>query len=343
MQSSIESDKDITNTFLTREREVSLKLETHEDTPGSLSKTKKDGETHIFTTKETVSSYTVHRSDQGNISQTDSMKNVISSSHDQEIVSGRTGYSHEINEKSPAFTETSDFAKDHVKPVIDEILQKGSIVAAAKSSSLENNIISDKKSSYDAKAVGKEERRHSCISPAISLERIAESETEIEEEVSKFVSSIVSDGHKATESTTQYIKKSDSAMKQMADNIEIIIKQASEDIDISGDESLDQHKQEDDIAERVSVDSIIEEAVNTVEEYLESSKEVKEGEIEIQTEMVVDESKKISKDKPSLIKSLSRDSGEVVILPKKKQPRTFSVQSSPDEVEEQIYTDSESG
>lgn len=246
-------------------------------------------------------------------------------------------------------SEQSVVTKEQVKPVIDDILQKSTVVIATKSPTTEKDIktiikdvVDTERRSYDAKAVGKDERRHSCISPAISLERIAESEIEIEEEVSKFMSSIVADSKKSMETTSQTIKKSDSAMKQMADNIEIIIKQASEDIDLSQEETVEELKIED-LAEHVSVDSIIEEAVNTVEEYLETSKDVKEKEIEIKKDIIYEETKKFVKDRPTLMKSLSKDSGEVVILPKKKQTRTFSVQSSPDEVEEQIYTDSESG
>lgn len=239
--------------------------------------------------------------------------------------------------------ETTEITKEQVKPVIDDILQKGTIAAAARSpildkdiKSITKEIVETEKRSYDAKVPLKDERRHSCISPAISLERIAESEVETEEEPPKLITSIVSETPKVTE-----IKKSDSAMKQMADNIEIIIKQASEDIDLSSEE----HPVEDetqDIAGRVSVDSIIEEAVNTVEGYLDE-KDAKEQEIEAKKEMIFEETKKFIKDRPGMIKSLSRDSGEIVIMPKKKHARTFSVQSSPEEVEEQIYTDSESG
>ncbi|XP_031765425.2 ankyrin-2 isoform X3 [Galleria mellonella] len=245
--------------------------------------------------------------------------------------------------------ESTEITKEQVKPVIDDILQKGSIAAASRSPILDKDIktitkdiVESEKRSYDAKVPHKEERRHSCISPAISLERIAESEVETEDEVPKIVSNIITET-KATETKLE-MKKSDSAMKQMADNIEIIIKQASEEVDVSLDEPLIEpsEPQNQDIAGQVSVDSIIEEAVTTVEEYLESSKEAKEREIEAKKEIVFEETKKFVKERPGLIKSLSRDSGEIVILPKKKHPRTFSVQSSPEEVEEQIYTDSES-
>ncbi|KAH9634383.1 hypothetical protein HF086_010863 [Spodoptera exigua] len=241
-------------------------------------------------------------------------------------------------------SEAPEITKEQVKPVIDDILHKGTIAAAARSpivdkdiKTITKEIVETEKRSYDAKVPHKDERRHSCISPAISLERIAESEVETEEEPPK-VTSVVTETHTATETVTE-MKKSDSAMKQMADNIEIIIKQASEDIDVSSEE----HPVDDtqDIAGRVSVDSIIEEAVSTVEGYLDE-KDSKQQEIEAKKEIVFEETKKFVKDRPGLIKSLSRDSGEIVIMPKKKHPRTFSVQSSPEEVEEQIYTDSES-
>lgn len=249
--------------------------------------------------------------------------------------------------------ETSEITKEQVKPVIDDILQKGTIAAASRSPVLDKDIktitkdiVESEKRSYDAKVPHKEERRHSCISPAISLERIAESEIETEEEVAKEIKTIVIET-KVSEIKTE-MKKSDSAMKQMADNIEIIIKQASEDVDGSTEEEpvveeTSFQSEPQDIAGQVSVDSIIEEAVTTVEGYLESSKEAKEKEIEAKKEIIYEETKKFVKERPGLIKSLSRDSGEIVIMPKKKHPRTFSVQSSPEEVEEQIYTDSESG
>ncbi|XP_022837050.1 ankyrin-2-like isoform X1 [Spodoptera litura] len=241
-------------------------------------------------------------------------------------------------------SEAPEITKEQVKPVIDDILHKGTIAAAARSpvvdkdiKTITKEIVETEKRSYDAKVPHKDERRHSCISPAISLERIAESEVETEEEPLK-VTSVVTETHTVTETVTE-MKKSDSAMKQMADNIEIIIKQASEDIDVSSEE----HPVDDtqDIAGRVSVDSIIEEAVTTVEGYLDE-KDSKQQEIEAKKEIIFEETKKFVKDRPGLIKSLSRDSGEIVIMPKKKHPRTFSVQSSPEEVEEQIYTDSES-
>ncbi|XP_047037205.1 ankyrin-2-like [Helicoverpa zea] len=241
--------------------------------------------------------------------------------------------------------ETTEITKEQVKPVIDDILHKGTIAAAARSPVLDKDIktitkeiVETEKRSYDAKVPHKEERRHSCISPAISLERIAESEVETEEEPPKPVS-LVAETQKVTEIKTE-LKKSDSAMKQMADNIEIIIKQASEDIDLSSEEHAADDETQD-IAGRVSVDSIIEEAVTTVEGYLDE-KDAKEQEIEAKKEIIYEETKKFAKERPGLIKSLSRDSGEIVIMPKKKHPRTFSVQSSPEEVEEQIYTDSES-
>ncbi|KAL0859578.1 hypothetical protein ABMA27_010715 [Loxostege sticticalis] len=244
--------------------------------------------------------------------------------------------------------EVPEITKEQVKPVIDDILQKGTIAAAARSPVLDKDIkivtkdiVESEKRSYDAKVPHKEERRHSCISPAISLERIAESEVETEEEIPKPTSLVIQP--RVVAETKAEMKKSDSAMKQMADNIEIIIKQASEDFDVSSEEQLEPEPTEaQDIADRVSVDSIIEEAVNTVEEMLESSKEVKEKEIEAKKEILFEETKKFAKERPGLMKSLSRDSGEIVIMPKKKHPRTFSVQSSPEEVEEQIYTDSES-
>lgn len=241
--------------------------------------------------------------------------------------------------------ETHEITKEQVKPVIDDILQRGTIVAASRSPIQDKDIkmvtkdlVETEKRSYDAKAPHKEERRHSCVSPAISLERIAESEVEMEEEINKFVSSVVKENQKITESKST-IKKSDSAMKQMADNIEIIIKQASEEVDLSSEEPVVETEEPQDIAGQVSVDSIIEEAVTTVEEYYDKNKDKT-----VETEIRVEETKKVvTKERPILIKSLSRDSGEVMIMPKKKHARTFSVQSSPDEVEEQIYTDSESG
>ncbi|KAJ0171089.1 hypothetical protein K1T71_013288 [Dendrolimus kikuchii] len=246
--------------------------------------------------------------------------------------------------------EVPEITKEQVKPVIDDILQKGTIAAAARSPVIDKDsktitkeIVESDKRSYDAKVPQKEERRHSCISPAISLERIAESEVETEEEIPKSITNLVSETYIVSETVTE-MKKSDSAMKQMADNIEIIIKQASEDIDGSSEEHIVETVdivEPQDITGQVSVDSIIEEAVTTVEGYLES-KDSKEKEIVLKKEAVLEETKKFAKERPALIKSLSRDSGEITILPKKKHARTFSVQSSPEEVEEQIYTDSES-
>ncbi|GBP41691.1 hypothetical protein EVAR_24051_1 [Eumeta japonica] len=232
--------------------------------------------------------------------------------------------------------------EEQVKNVIDEIIQKGTIVAATRSpiiekdiSTITRDIIESEKRSYDVKAVGREERRHSSISPAISLERIAESDVESEEDISKFPSESGLTVTKFDENKGIQIKKSDSAMKQMADNIEIIIKQASEDVDLSGEETVETQEPN----EKVSVDSIIEQAITTVEKHLETDKD----KVSEESKGIVSyESKTVIKERPLLIKSLSRDSGETVILPKKKQPRTFSVQSSPEEVEEQIYTDSES-
>ncbi|XP_068624617.1 ankyrin-3-like [Battus philenor] len=244
--------------------------------------------------------------------------------------------------------ERKGITKEEVKPVIDDILQKGSVVAAARSPTVEKDVktitkevVESEKRSFDAKVPQKEERRHSCISPALSLERIAESEIEMEDESPK-----PSREFNIGDTDKMGLKKSDSAMKQMADNIEIIIKQASEDVDLSVEEPisevLDSGKQEtQDLKDKVSVDSIIEEAVTTVEGYLESTHEKTEKD-EIVTKDITEESKRVMKERPNLMKSLSRDSGEIVIMPKKKQTRTFSVQSSPEEVEEQIYTDSES-
>lgn len=72
-------------------------------------------------------------------------------------------------------------------------------------------------------------------------------------------------------------------MKQMADNIEIIIKQASEEVDLSSEEPVIETEEIQDIAGQVSVDSIIEEAVTTVEEYFDSNKD-KTNETEIRVE-----------------------------------------------------------
>ncbi|XP_041984018.1 ankyrin-2-like isoform X4 [Aricia agestis] len=234
----------------------------------------------------------------------------------------------------------SEISKKEVTNVVDEILQKGTADALARSPLHEKSIVKEfdsEKRSYDAKVPTKDERRHSCISPAISLERIAESETETEEDISKLKTEVL-EKYKADDSKKE-LKKSDSAMKQMAENIEIIIKQASEDIDMSSEDApIEEHPK--DLEGEVSVDSIIEEAVVTVEGLLDKSKDSQDQYVDLTLENISD-AKRI-KDKPGLTKSLSRDSGETMIMPKKKQIRTFSVQSSPDEMEEQIYTDSES-
>ncbi|CAG9569914.1 unnamed protein product [Danaus chrysippus] len=247
--------------------------------------------------------------------------------------------------------DTKEITKDHVTSVIDDILQKGTIVAAAKSPIHEKDvkliskeILETERRLYDARVPQKEERRHSCISPAISLERIAESEIEMEEEVAKIeIDTQTSSATSQTKESQIKMKKSDSAMKQMADNIEIIIKQASEDLDASSEEAVFEEEKPQDLQGEVSVDSIIEEALNTVEDYLVQSKVADDAHMAKKIESTqISEDPKVSKERPALMKSLSRDSGEVAIMPKKKQSRTFSVQSSPDEVEEQIYTDSES-
>ncbi|XP_045486803.1 titin-like isoform X3 [Pieris rapae] len=231
-----------------------------------------------------------------------------------------------------------EISKEEIKPVIDDILQKGTIAAAAsRSPTIEKDVKSrdvteTEKRSYNAKVPQKDERRHSCISPAISLERIAESEIEAEEEylkakkITKFIEQ---------KSTTE-IKKSDSAMKEMADNIEIIIKQASEEVDLSSEEVVFEKDE-----------SSPQEITETTKECsTDDFKTIKEKTgIEVREKFhkgIIIEEGKIIKERPALMKSLSKDSGEIVILPKKKHARTFSVQSSPDEVEEQIYTDSES-
>nr|XP_032525040.1 titin homolog [Danaus plexippus plexippus] len=247
--------------------------------------------------------------------------------------------------------DTKELTKDHVTSVIDDILQKGTIVAAAKSPIHEKDvkiiskeILETERRLYDTRVPQKEERRHSCISPAISLERIAESEIEMEEEVSKIeIDTISSPATSQKKESQTEMKKSDSAMKQMADNIEIIIKQASEDLDASSEEAVFEEGKPQDLQGEVSVDSIIEEALHTVEDYLVQSKVVEDAHMEKKKDSTeISEDTKVSKERPAFMKSLSRDSGEVAIMPKKKQSRTFSVQSSPDEVEEQIYTDSES-
>ncbi|CAG5037574.1 unnamed protein product [Parnassius apollo] len=257
----------------------------------------------------------------------------------------------QILSEETSLDEIANMTKEKIKPVIDDILHKGSVIASAKSPVLEKDIktvtreiVESEKRSYDAKVPQKEERRHSCISPAISLERIAESEVETEEEVLKTKDETTV---KVKEDFIKSgIKKSDSTMKQMADNIEIIIKQASEDVDLSLEEpDIEEPAAEkselQDLSGKVSIDSIIEEAVTTVGGHLETKNDkVQEG--KTGAESLADEPKNTIKDRPSLMKSLSRDSGEIVIMPKKKHARTFSVQSSPEEVEEQIYTDSES-
>ncbi|XP_059058497.1 ankyrin-2-like [Achroia grisella] len=348
------SDKNMVSEFLCREREEQIKRETISTIKSELiiasqknivletaddkkiSETKEAVQPHIKETKQMTvksSKFDVSKIRTDTLGKFDAEN--IESLKDKKFAP-----------KDLELKESSEITKEQVKPVIDDILQKGSIAAASRSPILDKDIKSitkdvteSEKRSYDAKVPQKEERRHSCISPAISLERIAESETETEDEVPKTFSSMITET-KVTEIKSE-MKKSDSAMKQMADNIEIIIKQASEEVDVSLDEPLIE-PQNQDIAGQVSVDSIIEEAVTTVEEYLESSKDIKEREIEAKKEIVYEETKKFVKERPGLIKSLSRDSGEIVILPKKKHPRTFSVQSSPEEVEEQIYTDSES-
>ncbi|XP_046974007.1 ankyrin-2-like isoform X3 [Vanessa cardui] len=259
-------------------------------------------------------------------------------------VSGSIKISSEIETSKPRdlnLKEPQEITKEQVKPVIEDIIQKGTTVATARSPVLEKDIktiskeiLETEKRSYDAKVPQKEERRHSCISPAVSLERIAESEIEEDRIDVDVITSPRQDN------TTIEMKKSDSTMKQMADNIEIIIKQASEDLDIS-EEVDDEREQKIKLQEEVSVDSIIEEAVHTVEGFLDESKDTKPDVTDTKKE-VISEDTKVSKERPGLIKSLSRDSGEILIMPKKKHARTFSVQSSPDEVEEQIYTDSES-
>lgn len=250
--------------------------------------------------------------------------------------------------KDLGLKETPEITKEQVQPVIDDILQRGSIAAAARTPVIEKDIklisidmVETEKRSYDAKVPVKDERRHSCISPAISLERIAESEAEsdVEDEPPKHTPIVAEKEREKTPEVSPAIKKSDSAMKQMADNIEIIIKQASEEVDVSSEEHIVEEPEPQDISGRVSVDSIIEEAVTTVESYLDQ----KEDDIASKKEMMYEETRRFMKDRPGLTKSLSRDSGEIVIMPKKKHARTFSVQSSPEEVEEQIYTDSESG
>ncbi|VVC88921.1 unnamed protein product [Leptidea sinapis] len=234
-----------------------------------------------------------------------------------------------------------DITKEEIKPVIDDILQIGTIMAATRSPTIEKDIkfkdsIETEKRSYDAKVPHKEERRHSCISPAISLERIAESEVEGDDE-------IITPSNKVVQRTDEpdmrpELKKSDSAMKQMADNIEIIIKQASEDVDVSSEDAINDHQPIKDITSQDDVQTCTDDGASAVHSQLKEDN-FEETYIEKQCSL---KDVPISKERPTLIKSLSRDSGEVIIMPKKKHPRTFSVQSSPDEVEEHIYTDSES-
>ncbi|XP_053618820.1 ankyrin-2-like isoform X3 [Plodia interpunctella] len=349
------SDKDLMNEFLSKEREEQIKRETVHIASTTISDFSQPAPvvtsytSSIVATETTVSSTIKEykKGDKFDVSKirTDTLGKFDLGNNDEESIETKKNIPKDLDLK-----EIPEITKEQVKPVIDDILQKGTIAAAARSPILDKDIkivtkdiVESEKRSYDAKAPHKEERRHSCISPAISLERIAESDVETEEETPKVISKPVVNTQITSINTD--MKKSDSAMKQMADNIEIIIKQASEDVDLSSEEPVVEEPtpvQQDDIAGRVSVDSIIEEAVTTVEGYLESSKEAKERDIEAKKEIVFEETKKFVKERPGLIKSLSRDSGEIVIMPKKKHPRTFSVQSSPEEVEEQIYTDSES-
>ncbi|XP_049881586.1 ankyrin-2-like isoform X2 [Pectinophora gossypiella] len=370
------SDRDITNDFLSREREEQLKRETVTTTiiSDNTDNAKKDEVAVIGSTKEY--SYTTTKKGEPIVSTTGitttSKEILLDKSVEKKTETKVSQIKFDVSKirtdtlgkfdaddieeakESKIFVprdldlkETPEITKEQVKPVIDDILQKGTIAAAARSPVLDKDIktitkdiVESEKRSYDAKAPHIEERRHSCISPAISLERIAESDVEDDEELDKV--SVPPEPSKVSEAPSP-LKKSDSAMKQMADNIEIIIKQASEDIDLSSEEHpIPEPADQKDIAGQVSVDSIIEEAVTTVEEYLESSKETKEKVIEAKKEIVYEETKKFVKERPGLMKSLSRDSGEIAIMPRKKHARTFSVQSSPDEVEEQIYTDSES-
>ncbi|KOB78843.1 Ankyrin 2, isoform AA, partial [Operophtera brumata] len=344
------TDKDITSDFLSKEREEQLKLT---ETSYSVI-TKEEPQDKEFTSSIKDYTSTVEHS------HTVTHTTVKESKFDVSKIRTDTLGHFDIEDISYSPKETKKFApkldldlyetpeitKEEVQPVIDEILRKGSIAAAARSPATEKDIktlskdfVESEKRSYDAK-VPQTERRHSCISPAISLERIAESEVETEEEIHKPASIPVT--LKDTEfEIASAIKKSDSVMKQMAENIEIIIKQASEEVDLSSEDHPIEKSEPQDLAEQVSVDSIIEEAVNTVEGYLEKS-EKKEDDIASKKEMMYEETRKFVKERPGLVKSLSRDSGEIIIMPKKKHARTFSVQSSPEEVEEQIYTDSES-
>lgn len=330
---SAASDRDVTIDFLNRERDEQLKRETIVTSTVTTEK--------VLTTTKNVKKES--KFDVSKI-RTDTLGKFEYSDIEEAKESKR------FVPKDLDLKETPEITKEQVKPVIDDILQKGTIAAAARSPILDKDIktiskdiVETEKRSYDAKAPHKDERRHSCISPAISLERIAESDVEDDEYADKVAPTLVPEPQKVEDKTIT-IKKSDSAMKQMADNIEIIIKQASEEVDLSSEEAaVPQPTKPEDIADQVSVDSIIEQAVTTVEEYLESSKDAKQQEIEDKKEIVIEETKKFAKERPGLMKSLSRDSGEIMIMPKKKHARTFSVQSSPEEVEEQIYTDSESG
>lgn len=332
---SAASDRDITIDFLSRERNEQLKRETVV-TSGDVTE-------KVFTTVKNLKKETKESKFDVSKIRTDTLGKF-------EISDLEEKGSKRFVPKDLDLRGTPEITKEQVKPVIDDILQKGTIAAAARSPILDKDIkaiskdiVETEKRSYDAKAPHKDERRHSCISPAISLERIAESDVEDDECADKVASVLIAEPQKVENKSTT-IKKSDSAMKQMADNIEIIIKQASEDVDLSSEETAPpQLTKPQDIAEQVSLDSIIEQAVTTVEEYLESSKDTKQQENEEKKEIKTEETKISSKDRPGLIKSLSRDSGEIMIMPKKKHARTFSVQSSPEEVEEQIYTDSESG
>nr|XP_037876708.1 ankyrin-2 isoform X5 [Bombyx mori] len=374
------SDKDMTIEFLNREKQEQLKrvsvqepvpevivpltqdeiikeTVTHKETPTVFTSTKT--ETHYSSTTRTEPLVTSEMMSQtkSSIKESTTTKSFrTEGKFDVSKIRTDTLGKFDIGEQLEEMKETKkhmprdlqelpEITKEQVKPVIDDILQKGTIAAVARSpivdkdiKTITKEIVESEKRSYDTKVPQKEERRHSCISPAISLERIAESDVETDEEVSKSIPIVA---HEKTTEIKTDMKKSDSAMKQMADNIEIIIKQASEEVDMSSEEHPVEVAEPQDIAGQVSVDSIIEEAVTTVEGYLESAKD-KEKEIEAKKEIVYAETKKFAKDRPGLIKSLSRDSGEIVIMPKKKQTRTFSVQSSPEEVEEQIYTDSES-
>ncbi|CAK1546705.1 unnamed protein product [Leptosia nina] len=231
--------------------------------------------------------------------------------------------------------DLSDITKEQIKPVIDDILQKGTIAAATKSPTSEKDFkvketVELEKRNYDAKVPHKEERRHSCVSPAISLERIAESEIEAEEDIlrlTKIPSFVQKDSARIE------LKKSDSTMKQMADNIEIIIKQASEEVDMSSEEPVFDCDVSPDIKSNIE-DNETTYAVTVGKKEDKFKRDINKD--------ISLEDTKVIKERPALMKSLSRDSGEVVIMPKKKHVRTFSVQSSPEEVEEQIYTDSES-